>query len=337
MAEGLRALRRWEVVIWVLVLLALLLGSLLSSAFLTPDNLGNLAANLSEIALMALTSTMVIVAGEIDLSVASTLGMCSCLLGLLWSLHVPIALAMLAALAGGALAGAFNGAMVTWLGLPSLAVTIGTLALYRGLAFGLLGDKAVADFPSFFTNLGFGTVMGTALPNPMVLFFLLAMLTILVLHATPFGRALYAIGANPVAATFAGLPVLRYKFLLFVLSGAMSGLAGIVYTARFSSARGDNAEGFVLPVVAAVLLGGISIFGGKGSVIGAIAAVFLIGILQNALALIDVSNDILTIVTGTLLIASVLGPNLAAAVESRLERRALLGGRPQRPRRENET
>ncbi len=336
MAEMLAPLRRWEVVIWLLVLLALFLGSFLSPAFLTADNLGNLAANLSEIALMALTSTMVIVAGEIDLSVASALGMCSCLLGLLWSLHVPIALAMLAALIAGALAGAFNGVLVTWLGLPSLAVTIGTLALYRGLAFGLLGDKAVADFPTFFTNLGFGTVMGTALPNPMVLFFLLAVLTILVLHATPFGRALYAIGANPVAATFAGLPVLRHKFLLFVLSGAMSGLAGIVYTARFSSARGDNAEGFVLPVVAAVLLGGISIFGGKGSVIGVIAAVFLIGILQNALALIDVSNDILTIVTGSLLIASVLGPNLAAAVESRLERRALPGGRRRQPRRENE-
>ncbi len=337
MAEVLAPLRRWEVVIWLLVLLALFLGSFLSPAFLTADNLGNLAANLSEIALMALTSTMVIVAGEIDLSVASALGMCSCLLGLLWSLHVPIALAMLAALVAGALAGAFNGVLVTWLGLPSLAVTIGTLALYRGLAFGLLGDKAVADFPTFFTNLGFGTVMGTALPNPMVLFFLLAVLTILVLHATPFGRALYAIGANPVAATFAGLPVLRHKFLLFVLSGAMSGLAGIVYTARFSSARGDNAEGFVLPVVAAVLLGGISIFGGKGSVIGVIAAVFLIGVLQNALALIDVSNDILTMVTGSLLIASVLGPNLAAVVESRLERRALPGGRQQQPRRENET
>lgn len=335
MAEGLRALARWEVVIWLLVGLALFLGSLLSTAFLTPDNLGNLAANLSEIALMALTSTMVIVTGEIDLSVASALGMCSCLLGLLWSLHVPIALCMLAALVAGALAGAFNGVLVTWLGLPSLAVTIGTLALYRGLAFGLLGDKAVADFPAFFTNLGFGTVPGTALPNPMVLFFALAVLTILVLHATPFGRGLYAIGANPTAATFAGLPVLWHKFLLFVLSGAMSGLAGIVYTARFSSARGDNAEGFVLPVVAAVLLGGISIFGGKGSVIGVIAAVFLIGILDNALALIDVSNDILTIVTGSLLIASVLGPNLAAAAESRLARHGARGEQ-QQPRRENE-
>jgi rhamnose transport system permease protein len=334
MADVLAPLRRWEVAIWLLVVLALLLGSRLSPAFLTADNLGNLAANLSEIALMALTSTLLIVAGEIDLSVASTLGMCSCLLGLLWSLHVRIALAMLAALLAGTLAGAFNGVLVTWLGLPSLAVTIGTLALYRGLAFGLLGDRAVADFPGFFTNLGFGTLAGTAVPNPMVLFALLALLTVLVLHATPFGRALYAIGANPMAARFAGLSVARHKLILFVLSGAMSGLAGIVYTARFSSARGDNAEGFVLPVVAAVLLGGVSIFGGKGSVIGVVAAVFLIGILQNALALIDVSDDILTIVTGSLLIASVLGPNLAAAVEGSLQRRIALRDREHQPGRD---
>ena len=336
MADALAPLRHWEVAIWILVVAALTFGNHLSPAFLTADNLGNLAANLSEIALMALTSTMVIIAGEIDLSIASALGMCSCLLGLLWSYGVPMPLCVLAAVAAGALAGAGNGLLVTWLGLPSLAVTIGTLALDRGLAFALLGDSAVADFPTFYTNLGFGAVPGTTIPNPMVLFAVLAVLTIVVLHATPFGRALYAIGANPVAARFSGLPVARYKFLLFVLSGAMSGLAAIVYTFRFSSARGDNALGFELPVIAAVLLGGVSIFGGKGSVIGVIAAIFLVGVLQNALALVDVSNDILTVVTGLALIASVLGPNLAARAEGRLHRyrRAAAAGEEQ-PEREN--
>ncbi|MGC8469632.1 MAG: ABC transporter permease, partial [Acetobacteraceae bacterium] len=165
MAERLRLLLRWDVAIWFLVGAALALGATLSPAFLTPDNLSNLAANLSEIALMSLPMTLLIVAAEIDLSVASVLGMSSCLLGLLWSLHLPMPLCIAAALAAGALAGLFNGILVTVLGLPSLAVTIGTLALFRGLAYALLGDRAVADFPPLYTNLAFGNLPGTAIPN----------------------------------------------------------------------------------------------------------------------------------------------------------------------------
>jgi len=325
-SRGWRSLLGWEATIVLLVGLALLAGSLLSPEFLTAANLSFLTANFSEVALMALTMTLLVVVAEIDLSVASILGLCSSLLGVLWSAHVPMPLSLLLVLLAGGLAGLFNGLLVTRLGLPSLAVTIGTLALYRGLAYALLGDRAVADFPAAYTNLGFGTLPGTPIPIPIGLFLLLALLFAVVLHATPFGRGLYAIGANEVAARFAGLRVERVKLTLFVCSGLMSALAAVVYTFRFSSARADNASGFELGVIAAVLLGGVSIFGGRGSVVGAVAAVFLIGIINGALTIVDVSNEVLTIVTGLLLIGSVLLPNLLARFREARARRALQGG-----------
>lgn len=324
--KSIRGLLGWEATITLLVVLALIAGALLSPDFLTASNLSFLTANFSEVALMALTMTLLVIVAEIDLSVASVLGLCSSLLGVLWSAHVPMPLALLLVFLAGGLAGLFNGLLVTRLGLPSLAVTIGTLALYRGLAYALLGDRAVADFPATYTNLGFGNVPGTQIPIPIALFLVLAVVVAVVLHATSFGRSLYAIGANEVAARFAGLRVERVKLTLFVLSGLMSALAGVVYTFRFSSARADNASGFELGVIAAVLLGGVSIFGGRGSVVGAVAAVFLIGIINGALTIVDVPNEVLTVVTGLLLIGSVLVPNLLARLSANRERRRLTGG-----------
>ncbi|GGS28987.1 ABC transporter permease [Deinococcus knuensis] len=319
--KTLRNLPGWETTLALLVIVALLGGGLLSRDFLTTQNLSFLTANFSEILLMALTMTLLVIVAEIDLSVASILGLCSAVLGVLFAAGVPMPLAILASFVAGGLAGLLNGLLVTRLGLPSLAVTIGTLALYRGLAFVLLGDRAVAEFPQAYTNFGFGTVPGTLIPIPIALGVALALLTAVILHATPFGRSLYAIGANEVAARFSGLRVERTKLLLFVMSGLMSALAGVVYTFRFASARGDNAAGFELGVIAAVLLGGVSIFGGRGSVVGAVLAVFLIGLINGALTIVDVSNEILTIVTGLLLIGSVLVPNLVARVQTARQRR----------------
>jgi len=323
--KALKTLPGWETTLTVLVIVALLGGGLLSKDFLTGQNISFLTANFSETLLMALTMTLLVIVAEIDLSVASILGLCSAVLGTLFAAGVPMPLAILAAFMTGGLAGLLNGLLVTRLGLPSLAVTIGTLALYRGLAFVLLGDRAVADFPQAYTNFGFGTVPGTLIPIPIAVGAVLAVLTAVVLHATPFGRSLYAIGSNEVAARFSGLRVERTKLLLFVMSGLMSALAGVVYTFRFASARGDNATGFELGVIAAVLLGGVSIFGGKGSVIGAVLAVFLIGLINGALTIVDVSNEILTIVTGLLLIGSVLVPNLIARAQAARQRRRLRG------------
>jgi rhamnose transport system permease protein len=311
-AELRERLGRWETVTVFLLVASILYGISSSPDFWTGGNFNALTSNIVEIAIIALPLTFVIVAAEIDLSVASVLGLASALLGYLWNQNWPMEAIIPVVLLAGAVAGAINGLLVTRLGLPSLAVTIGTLTLYRGLAFVILGDTAVADFPESYTDLGFGSFAGTQIPNPIVLFAVLAAVFAFVLHRTSIGRAVFAIGANEEAAYFSGLRVKRIKFWLFVVSGLISALAGIVLTFRFASARADNGTGLELSVVAAVLLGGVSIFGGKGSMWGVVAAVFLLGTIRNALTLNDVSDEVLTIVTGGLLLLSVLGPSVAA-------------------------
>jgi rhamnose transport system permease protein len=321
----LRRFMRWETLTVLLLVASFIYGAASSPDFLSGSNLNSLLANIVEVALIALPLTYVIIVAEIDLSVASVLGLASALMGALWNHNWPMEAIIPFVLVVGALCGAMNGLLVTRLGLPSLAVTIGTLALFRGLAFVILGDQAVADFPDNYTNLGFGNFAGTQIPNPFVLFAVLAVIFGFVLHRTAFGRSLYAIGNNEEAAFFSGLRVKRIKLGLFVLCALISALAGIIWTFRFASARADNATGLELSVVAVVLLGGVSIFGGKGNIFGVVAAVLLLATIRNALTLNDVSDDDITIVTGSLLLLSVLGPSLAARVREARARRA---GRP---------
>ncbi|TDD47603.1 ABC transporter permease [Kribbella antibiotica] len=304
-------LANWNVAIIAITVLVLIIAAASVDSFGTGQNFGFLVLDLLPIALVALPMTMVIVTGEIDLSVASTLGLSSAFMGYLWNANQPIETIIPLCLLLGAVLGAVNGFFVTVLGLPSLAVTIGTLALYRGLAFVVLGDGAVADFPSVYTDWVTGTIGSTPIPNVLIVIVVLAAIFGVILHATPIGRAVFAVGAGEQAARFAGIRPGRLKFWLYVASGVISGLAGVLWTLRYSSARADNGAGLELAVVAAVLLGGVSIFGGKGALPGVIAGVVLLGSLQNALRLSDVSNEALNVVTGVLLIASVLGPNLA--------------------------
>src|SRR3954464_8902222 len=319
-------LGRWETVTVVLLIVAIVYGAISADGFVSGQNLNSVLSDVAEIALISLPMALIIIAAEIDLSVASVLGLASALLGYLWNHNWPMEAIIPVVLVAGALAGAVNGALVTRLGLPSLAVTIGTLTLYRGLAFVILGDQAVADFPDNYTNLGFGSFAGTDIPNPIVLYAVLAVLFGFVLHRTSIGRSVFAIGANEEAAYFSGLRVKRIKLWLFVVSGLMSALAGIVFTFRFASARADNGTGLELSVVAVVLLGGVSIFGGKGSLWGVVAAVFLLGTIRNALTARAIPDVALTIVTGSLLLLSVLGPSVAARLAPRLH--ALQSGSP---------
>ncbi|MGH8782469.1 ABC transporter permease [Paraburkholderia sp.] len=318
----------WETLLAVLLVLALILGRVLSPEFLSGANLGNVLADLTEVALMALPMTLIIVAADIDLSVASVLGASSALLGVLWHMGVPMPAAIALSIVAGALAGLLNGLVIVKLNLPSLAVTIGTLALFRGLAYVLLGDQAVADFPPGYTAFGMNSLGATFIPLPFAIVIVCAVLFTVLLQATAFGRSLFAIGANPTAAAFSGIDVARVRLKLFVLSGAVSALAGVIYTLRFTSARGDNGEGFELSVIAAVLFGGVSIFGGRGSMIGVLLSLLIVGVLRNALTLVDVSSEVLTIVTGALLLASVLIPNLAARWRARRDRRLIAAGSP---------
>lgn len=317
----------WEVLLTVILIGSLALGRLLSSVFLQTDNLSNILLDVTEISLMALPMTFIIVTGEIDLSVASVLGASSALMGVLWHMGLPMPLVMALVVGGGAAAGALNGWLVVGLELPSLAVTIGTLALFRGLAYVLLGDQAVADFPGSYTAFGMNTLGATFIPQPFAIVIVGAALFGIVLHATPFGRSLYAIGANPSAARFSGIDVGKTKLRLFVLSGLVSAIAGIIFTLRFTSARGDNGEGFELAVIAAVLFGGVSIFGGRGSLYGVLLSLLIVGVLRNALTLVDVSSETLTIVTGLLLLSSVLIPNLVAGWRARRDKRLVAARR----------
>jgi rhamnose transport system permease protein len=323
----LSAFARWETLLVGLLVVLAVVGTGISDQFLTGDSFTTGSLDFSEYALMAVALALVIVAGEIDLSIASTLALSSAVMGWLWNQGQPIETIIPLCLVVGALCGAFNGLLVTRLGLPSLAVTIGTLALFRGLAFVVIGDGSVTDFPVTWTDRAFGNAWGTAIPNTIVLFAVLALVLAVLLHATPFGRSVYAIGANEEAARFSGLRVKRIKFWLFVVSGVVAALAGIVFTFRFASARADNGAGLELSVVACVLLGGVSIWGGRGTMLGVVAAVFLLGTIRNALTINDVSADVLTIVTGSLLLFSVLGPSVAARGREALRRR----GHPSTP------
>src|SRR5271166_6021808 len=307
----------WEAILALLLLIAVVGGTLLNKDFLTTDNWANLLANFVEIALMALPLSLIVITGEIDLSVASMLGLSSSLLGLLWDAKLPVALGIVVCLLVGALCGALNGFLIVRFHLPSLAVTIGTLALFRGFAYILLGDKAVADFPPEYAEFGIGNIGNTFIPSPFVLFIVLALIFWVLLHHTTIGRSIYAIGGNQTAARFSGVNIGRLKMLLFVASGVISALAGIVFTFRFSSSRADNGTGFELSAIAAVFLGGVTVQGGKGTVTGVVLSLLLIGIINNVLTLADVASEILRIVTGSLLIISILLPNLIAATQER--------------------
>ena len=285
--------------------------------FAGPLTVKYLLQDVAPILLIALPMTLVIVTGEIDLSVASVMGLSSVVVGFLFSHGVGMGVAVLAALVVGVLCGALNGFLVAYLQLPSLAVTIGTLALFRGIAVGLLGTTAVTNFPEGWRELGTGTIGESPIPLVMIPFVLLAIAFSLLLHFSTFGRGVYDIGLNKEAAHFSGVNVARTKFLLFVLCGAVAGLAGIYFTLRFGTSRGDNATGLELQVIAAVLLGGVSIFGGTGRLHGVLAGVVLIGVVASALRLEQINVNATNIIIGLLLIASVVVPQVIAAVRTR--------------------
>jgi rhamnose transport system permease protein len=312
----------WTTVVIIALVGVIVVGSLAVDNVATPRFWRFLILDIIPIALIALPMTLVVITGEIDLSVASTLGVSCVVFGQLYVHGVTsLPLLIVLCLALGAVLGAFNGLFITVFGLPSLAVTIGTLAFFRGLAYVVIGDEFVATYPTGWTRGAIAPIPRTLIPWMTIGVLVAAALFAVVLHATPIGRGLYAIGNNADAARFAGVAVARTKFWLFVVSGAVAALAGVFYTLRFASARNDIGSGLELSVVAAVLLGGVSIFGGRGGIVGVIAAVVLLGTLRNQLLLASVPANAITIVIGGLLIASVVGPNVITMVRARRRRR----------------
>jgi rhamnose transport system permease protein len=307
----------WDKILPVLLVLTLVVGTSLDPRFGRGNNLAFVVADIGEIMLIAFAMTLVIMTGEIDLSVASIAALTSCVLGWLVRHGVPIGLAVVLAVAAGVLCGAVNGFLITALGLPSLAVTIGTLALFRGLCWALLGDEPVASYPESWTRLGSGRFPHTYIPYVAPVLIAGTIVFTVLLHFTRSGRWIVAIGQSAEAATFAGIPVARVKTSLFLLSGFMSALAGVVYTLRFASSRPDGAVGYELLVIAAVLFGGVSIFGGAGTMWGVVSAVLFLGALRSLLLLEKVPPNALNIITGGLLLVSVIVPAAVTALQRR--------------------
>ena len=314
-------LKRWEVQLVFLLLAASLANSLLSPYFLDVKNLFDMTFNFMEKAIIALTMTFIIIRSDIDLSVASNLAMSAIVMASIYQLGVNIWLAVVAGLLVGLAGGAFNGLVITKVKLPALVVTLGTYALYRGIAWTIVGDLTVKDFPAGFNYIGQGYLPGTPVPFALVLFLLLAVFFGLVLHRTTFGRYVYAIGQNEEACRFSGVRVDRIKITLFAASGLMSALAGVVLAARYGSARADIGLGMELEVITAVVLGGVDIAGGSGTMPGVVLALFLLGVVKYGMSLINIRGQDQSIVVGLLLIIAILVPNLSRQLRSAPARR----------------
>jgi rhamnose transport system permease protein len=328
-----RSLLRWDAGLVVVVIAIIIFGALTSQGeFFTSSNWFNAGVTNGEYAIMALPMTLIVISGEIDLSVASILGMSSSLLGFLWMKHWPMLAIFAALLVMGAVAGLINGLLVTRVGLPSLAVTIGTLALYRGIATIVLGSASVTNFPLGYAEIGVNPVPHLGIPYNIAIFIVLAIIFGVVLHATPLGRSIYAIGNNTETALFSGIRVKRIKTGLFMTSGVICAIAGALWTFRLSTAVQNNGFGAELDVIAIVLLAGVSIFGGKGSIPGVVLAFVAFTLLQDALLLTNFNQEAYGIVVGALLLVSVFVPQAGElAAKARSLKAIFAPGRPRSP------
>ncbi|UWR30957.1 ABC transporter permease [Sulfitobacter sp. W002] len=304
-----RTLRSWESLLLLVAIGIFILNSFASPYFLNAWNLSDATFNFTEKAMIAFAMALLIIAGEIDLSVASIIALSSTAMGVVMQAGLGAPAIVATGLVTGLLCGAFNGVLVTRLGLPSIVVTIGTMSLFRGISYIVLGDGAFRGYPADFAFFGQGYVFWV-ITVEMVIFAILAVIYGMVLHKTNFGRAVYAIGNNATAATFSGIRVERVKLILFLLTGLMSGLASVCLTSRLGSTRPSIASGMELEVVTMVVLGGVSILGGAGTIPGVVIAAFVMGLVTFGLGLLNVPGIVMSIVVGALLIGVIALPRI---------------------------
>ena len=308
-------LRSWEGFLCLVLILTISVNAVNSDAFLSIDNQINLFTLSIEKVIIALIMAFIIINAEIDLSVASMMGLAACALGWLVDAGVSMPTALAICLLIGMLGGLFNGFWVTFMNLPSLVVTLAMLIGFRGLARVLVEDRSIRVFPSWFEELGQQPILGP-LPLAVIIFFLLLILAVVVLRFTGFGRYVYVIGINKDMARYSGINVKAVKLILFTLAGLISALAGILFAARLGSVRGDMGLGFELDIITMVLLGGVSIFGGSGSIYGVILSILIVLYLRNGMSLSNITGHLQTGVIGLLLILSAMVPNLKTYWES---------------------
>ncbi len=306
---NLRSLLRHEVILAVVLAATLVVLSRQSVYFFTLDNLLNQGRLMAEVSLVAFAMTFVIVTGGIDLSVGSILGLTAILLGTLWQgLGLPLAVAIVLALLAGTLAGGINGLIITRFKVPPLIATLATLALYRGLAEGISQARSVRGYPDWFYVIGQGQTLGV--PNQLWIVAVFALGTAAVLGLTIGGRVTYAIGSNQTAATFSGLAVNPTKIAIYAFSGFSAALAAVIFVSRVSTTRSDMGTGIELDAITAVVLGGTSIFGGRGTVAGPVLGLVLMAALKHGVSVAGVTGDGTTVLIGAVLIFTLLLSNL---------------------------
>jgi len=322
-------LRSWEGLLLACLLVVLAYNVTSVSNFLTVNNQINLFQLGIEKSIVALVMAFVIINGEIDLSVASMMGLSAAVVAYSFERGAPMPVAIIMAIGVGAGFGIINGYFVSVLGLSSLAVTLAGYIGFRGLAQLLVEDRSVGDFPSWFTYLGQDGLIG-AVTLSILIFAILAVVGTVLLHFSGFGRRTYAIGNSAAVARYSGVPVVRNKMTIFMFSGLISAMAGVLITARLGAVRASTAQGFELDIITIVLLGGVSIFGGLGTMAGVLLSAYLVLNLRNGLVIEGVTGNTQTGILGLLLIVSVLAPNLAARAQERM-RRSTVGPSAQAP------
>lgn len=301
------ALFSWQSLLLLVAIAIFIANSLASPYFLSPWSLSDATFNFTEKAIIALAMALLIISGEIDLSVAAIIALASTMMGLAlqYGADTPVLVAI--GIGTGLLCGVFNGALVTRLGLPSIVVTIGTMSLFRGISFIVLGDQAFKGYPPSFAFFGQGYVWWVV-SFEFVLFLVMAAIFYVLLHRTSFGRRIFVIGNNATAAQFSGVRVERIKFILFCLTGLMAGIASVLLTSRLGSTRPSIAMGWELEVVTMVVLGGVSILGGAGSITGVVIAAFIMGLVTFGMGLLNVPGIVMSIFIGLLLILVIALP-----------------------------
>ncbi|MUO78953.1 ABC transporter permease [Agrobacterium vitis] len=305
-----RLLASWEVLLLGVAVVIFIANALASPYFLDAWNLSDATFNFTEKAMIAFAMALLVIAGEIDLSVAAIIALASTAMGAAAQVGIGTPGLVMIGIGVGLLCGVFNGVLVAGLKLPSIVVTIGTMSLFRGISYIVLGDQAYGKYPESFAYFGQGYV-AWVFSFEFVLFLVLAALFAVLLHATNFGRQVYVIGNNPLAARFSGIPVDRVKFILFLLTGLMSGIAAVCLTSRLGSTRPSIAQGWELEAVTMVVLGGVSIVGGAGTIGGVVIAAFVMGLVTFGLGLLNVPGIVMSIFIGLLLIITIALPILA--------------------------
>ena len=319
-----RKLLSWEALLLFTLIVVVLINVNLSPFYLGLNNQINLFQLSIEKIIVALTMTLIIINAEIDLSVASVMGLAACVLAYMHAQGQPFGLALVASLIVGGIAGAFNGFWVAYGGLPSLVVTLAGLIGYRGVARILLEDESIGEFPDWFDALGQQGFWGL-FPLGLLLFFVGVVIVWVVLQRLEYGRYIYVIGNSADVARYSGVNVKRVKMLLFTVSGFVAALAGVLLAARLGAVRGNTALGFELDIITMVLLGGVSIFGGSGTLTGVVLAILIILNLRNGLSLVNISGNTQTGLIGLLLILSVLLPNWLQSAQRRWGRERAAG------------